>query len=68
MTTSATRATDTTVGVARRVAVVSVTRIAAFAVLVVVAVAIVFPLLYAVLGGFKTNGELVANPGTLLPT
>jgi raffinose/stachyose/melibiose transport system permease protein len=31
-------------------------------------VAVVFPLLYAVLGGFKTNGELVANPGTLLPT
>ena len=68
MTTSATRTTDTTVGVARRVAVVSVTRLAAYAVLLVVAVAIVFPLLYAVLGGFKTNGELVANPGTLLPT
>ena len=46
MTTSATRATDTTVGVARRVAVVSVTRLAAFAVLVIVAVAIVFPLLF----------------------
>ena len=68
MTTSATRTTDTTVGVARRVAVVSVTRLAAYAVLLVVAVAIVFPLLYAILGGFKTNGELVANPGTLLPT
>ena len=69
MTTSASRATDTTLGgEARRVAVVSLTRVAALGVLLVVAVAIVFPLLYAVLGGFKTNGELVANPGTLLPT
>ena len=69
MTTSASRATDTTIGgEARRVAVVSLTRVAALGVLLVVAVAIVFPLLYAVLGGFKTNGELVANPGTLLPT
>ncbi len=36
-------------------------------VLVVVAIAILFPLVYAVLGGFKTNGELAANPGTILP-
>ena len=68
MATSATRATDTTVGVARRGFVVSLTRVVSVVVLVLVAVAIVFPLLYAVLGGFKTNGELVANPGTLLPT
>jgi raffinose/stachyose/melibiose transport system permease protein len=69
MTTSATRTTETTLGgEARRVAVVSLTRVASLAVLLVVAVAIVFPILYAVLGGFKTNGELVANPGTLLPT
>ena len=69
MTTSATRTTDRALGgEARRVAVVSVTRVASLAVLLLVAVAIVFPILYAVLGGFKTNGELVANPGTLLPT
>ena len=69
MTTSATRTTDTTLGgEARRVAVVSLTRVASLVVLLLVAVAIVFPILYAVLGGFKTNGELVANPGTLLPT
>ena len=69
MTTSASRAADTTLGGdARRVAVVSLSRVAALGVLLLVAVAIVFPLLYAVLGGFKTNGELVANPGTLLPT
>lgn len=69
MTTSATRTTDRALGgEARRVAVISLTRVASLAVLLVVAVAIVFPILYAVLGGFKTNGELVANPGTLLPT
>ena len=69
MTTSATRTTDTTLGgEARRVAVVSLTRVVSVVVLLLVAVAIVFPILYAVLGGFKTNGELVANPGTLLPT
>ena len=39
----------------------------AYGVLLVVAVAILFPLLYAVLGGFKTNGELMADPGTILP-
>ena len=39
-----------------------------FSVLILVAVAILFPLVYAVLGGFKTNGELMANPGALLPT
>jgi raffinose/stachyose/melibiose transport system permease protein len=69
MATSASRTTDTTLGrEARRVAVVSLTRVVSVVVLILVAVAVVFPLLYAVLGGFKTNGELVANPGTLLPT
>ena len=29
--------------------------------------AIVFPLLYAVLGGYKTNGELVSEPSSILP-
>jgi raffinose/stachyose/melibiose transport system permease protein len=36
--------------------------------LIFVAVAILFPLVYAVLGGFKTNGQLAANPGAILPT
>jgi len=37
-------------------------------ILIVVSVAILFPLVYAVLGGFKTNGQLAANPGAILPT
>ena len=50
-----------------RVSRPSLTRLAAFGILFVVAVAILFPLLYAVLGGFKTNGQLVADPGSILP-
>jgi raffinose/stachyose/melibiose transport system permease protein len=41
---------------------------AAYVVLVVVAAAIVVPLAYAVLGGFKTNGQLVADPVSILPS
>jgi raffinose/stachyose/melibiose transport system permease protein len=71
MTTSASRTTDATVAAgARRAAGVgrlSLTRLISYVVLLVVAVAILFPLAYAVLGGFKTNGELMADPGTLLP-
>jgi raffinose/stachyose/melibiose transport system permease protein len=37
-------------------------------ILIVVSVAILFPLVYAVLGGFKTNGQLSANPGAILPS
>ena len=40
----------------------------AFGILIVVAGAVLFPLFYAVLGGFKTNGQLAANPGAILPT
>ena len=37
-------------------------------ILILVSVAILFPLVYAVLGGFKTNGQLAANPGAILPS
>ena len=71
MTTSASRTRDAAVaarsGRAARVGRLSLTRLISYAVLLVVAVAIVFPLAYAVLGGFKTNGELMADPGTILP-
>jgi raffinose/stachyose/melibiose transport system permease protein len=40
---------------------------ARYAILAVVAFAILVPIAYAVLGGFKTNGQLAANPGTVLP-
>ena len=39
----------------------------AYVVLLAVAAAILVPIVYAILGGFKTNGQLVANPVALLP-
>jgi raffinose/stachyose/melibiose transport system permease protein len=41
--------------------------IARYGILAVVAITILIPIAYAVLGGFKTNGQLAANPGTVLP-
>jgi raffinose/stachyose/melibiose transport system permease protein len=38
-----------------------------YAVLVAVAAAILIPIVYAVLGGFKTNGQLAADPGAIIP-
>jgi raffinose/stachyose/melibiose transport system permease protein len=40
---------------------------ARYGILAVVAITILIPIAYAVLGGFKTNGQLAANPGTVLP-
>jgi len=72
MATSASRTTDTAVAADARREVrsrrLSLPGLIAFGVLILVAVAILFPLVYAVLGGFKTNGQLAANPGVLLPT
>jgi raffinose/stachyose/melibiose transport system permease protein len=71
MTTSASRTTDTAVAAGARRAAgagrLSLTRVISYGVLLVVAVAILFPLAYAVLGGFKTNGQLAADPGSILP-
>lgn len=40
---------------------------AAYVVMLFVAGAILVPIGYAILGGFKENGQLAANPGALLP-
>jgi raffinose/stachyose/melibiose transport system permease protein len=42
--------------------------VAAYAVIVLVACAILVPIGYAILGGFKTNGQLAADPGAILPS
>jgi raffinose/stachyose/melibiose transport system permease protein len=42
--------------------------IVGYLVLAVVATAILVPIVYAVLGGFKTNGQLAGNPAALLPS
>lgn len=41
--------------------------VAGYVILVVVAAAILVPIVYAILGGFKTNGQLAANPVAILP-
>ena len=38
-----------------------------YVVLVIVAAAILVPIAYAVLGGFKTNGELAGDPASIIP-
>lgn len=40
----------------------------AYVILVAVAAAILVPIVYAILGGFKTNGQLAANPVAMLPS
>ena len=72
MATSASRtrptATSATARGAARARRPGLTGLIAFAILILVAVGILFPLVYAVLGGFKTNGQLAANPAAILPT
>jgi raffinose/stachyose/melibiose transport system permease protein len=41
--------------------------VAAFIVMLIVATAILVPIGYSILGGFKTNGQLVANPVHVIP-
>jgi raffinose/stachyose/melibiose transport system permease protein len=45
----------------------TVTGTVAYAILLAVAAAILLPILYAVLGGFKDNGQLAGNPVALIP-
>ncbi|MGZ8514368.1 MAG: carbohydrate ABC transporter permease [Candidatus Limnocylindrales bacterium] len=39
-----------------------------YGVMIVVAAVILFPIGYAILGGFKSNGQLVGDPGSILPS
>jgi raffinose/stachyose/melibiose transport system permease protein len=41
--------------------------VVAYVILVIVAAAILVPIAYAVLGGFKTNGELAGDPASIIP-
>jgi raffinose/stachyose/melibiose transport system permease protein len=41
--------------------------IVGYVVLVLVAATILIPIVYAILGGFKTNGQLASNPVAILP-
>jgi raffinose/stachyose/melibiose transport system permease protein len=72
MATSTSRTNETATAVAERRDVrtrrLDLPGLVAFGILVLVAVAILFPLVYAILGGFKTNGQLASDPGAILPT
>src|SRR5262245_54219717 len=72
MATSASRTTETAATARAREDVrgrrLTLSGLIVFGVLILVSVAILFPLVYAVLGGFKTNGQLAADPGAILPT
>jgi raffinose/stachyose/melibiose transport system permease protein len=49
----------------RRIGIVG---IAAYVVLVIVAALVLIPIVFAILGGFKSNGQLVGDPGALIPS
>ena len=55
------------VAISRRRTHLTVPGAIGYVVLLAVTAAIVLPLLYALLGGFKTNGQLAANPVAILP-
>jgi len=55
------------VAISRRRTRLTVPGALGYVVLLGVTAAIVLPLLYALLGGFKTNGQLAANPVAILP-
>ncbi len=42
--------------------------ISAYVVLVIVAALVLIPIVFAVLGGFKSNGQLVGDPGAIIPS
>ena len=65
-TTSVT-ADAASVATSRRRAGITVPGVVGYVVLLAVTAAIVLPILYAILGGFKTNGQLAANPVAILP-
>jgi raffinose/stachyose/melibiose transport system permease protein len=69
-TTASTSATsDATVAPRSRTAFLGprLAGILAYVILVAVAATILIPIVYAILGGFKTNGQLAANPVAILP-
>ena len=68
MTTSgATRRSSRLRRLARR-ARLGIFEIVRYVILFIVAAAILVPIVYAILGGFKTNGQLVGDPVSVLPT
>jgi raffinose/stachyose/melibiose transport system permease protein len=71
MTTTASTSVTSDAAVGRRSRSMfrpSLVGIVAYAILVTVAATILIPIVYAILGGFKTNGQLAANPVAMFPS
>ena len=71
MATASTTSGVTTASAARRsarLARVGAFNVASYAILVAVALLILVPIAFAILGGFKSNGQLVGDPGSVIPS
>ena len=70
-TTTSSESSVTAVSVGRqraRLARVGIHGVVSYAILIVVAALILVPIGFAVLGGFKSNGQLVGDPGAIIPS
>jgi raffinose/stachyose/melibiose transport system permease protein len=70
-TTTSSESSVTTVSVARqrtRLARIGIYNLASYLILILVAALILVPIGFAVLGGFKSNGQLVGDPGAIIPS
>ena len=70
-TTTSSESSVTTVSVARqrtRLARVGIYNLVSYVILILVAALILVPIGFAVLGGFKSNGQLVGDPGAIIPS
>lgn len=70
-TATSSKAHSPAVAIARRparLARVGIFSVVSYGILVVVAALVLVPLGFAVLGGFKSNGQLVGDPGAIIPS
>jgi raffinose/stachyose/melibiose transport system permease protein len=70
-TTTPSESTVTTVSVARpqtRLGRLGIFGLIGYVILVIVAALILIPIAFAILGGFKSNGQLVGDPGAIIPS
>ena len=71
MTTASTTSGVTTASEARRSARrvrVGAFNVASYGILIAVALLILVPIVFAILGGFKSNNQLVGDPGSVIPS
>jgi raffinose/stachyose/melibiose transport system permease protein len=67
-TSSETGASTAAVRERIRLGRIGIAGIVGYVILVIVAALILIPIVFAVLGGFKANGQLVGDPGSIIPS